>query len=344
METQKRYQKLSERDLFGTKFCHLSDDTCSASDTEDMYKGKSARAYHLTDDSRSPSDTETGEVTDDVFVDGKLNNPIKQKASKIKTVFRLNSTRMGQHQRHHHKKADYKVDIGINDQIVTVTTDTGAEVNVLPQNIAEMLNLPLQTSRMKISPYGAKPFNVVGKYEGCITFGSAVTRSKWYIVDKKNIEPLLSGSTAEQLGIIKFTSKPVRGRSRKAREGRKARYYIQNLERAFSGLGKLNGYDVKLYVNEDNNLIAKMPAPSTKSLKDAFEKEINWIKADGTIDEPNDASNVVPLSKDNRNIEITVDMRQSNTAISDTKQPIGRKEDIIEQRLTCNDKSIYDVH
>ena len=51
-------------------------------------------------------------------------------------------------------------------------------------------------------------FQVIGKYHGVVSFGEKVVRSKWYIVDKKNIEPLLSGPTAEKLGIIKFASTP----------------------------------------------------------------------------------------------------------------------------------------
>ena len=62
---------------------------------------------------------------------------------------------------------------------------------------------------MKICLYGSRPFSVRDKYEGTVSFGDSVIPSLWYIIRKKAIEPLLSGSTAEQLGIIKFAQSPL---------------------------------------------------------------------------------------------------------------------------------------
>ena len=46
----------------------------------------------------------------------------------------------------------------------------------------------------------------MGKYEGSVVFGDMVTSATWYVVHKNNTEPLISGSTAEKLGIIKCQS------------------------------------------------------------------------------------------------------------------------------------------
>ena len=71
---------------------------------------------------------------------------------------------------------DVRVNVVIEGQLITVTTDTGVEeINVLPKKIADKLELSLRKSRLKVSPYDAKPFRVLGKYTGCIIFGNMVT-------------------------------------------------------------------------------------------------------------------------------------------------------------------------
>ena len=80
---------------------------------------------------------------------------------------------------------------------------------MLPKKIADKLELPLEKSGLKVGPYGAKPFRVLGKYTGSITFSDMVTTTTWYIVNKHRIEPLLSGQTVEELGIITFNANPV---------------------------------------------------------------------------------------------------------------------------------------
>lgn len=392
----RRFQKVSERDMFSKKMCHqqTSEDSCSASDTEDMYKGKSAKAYHVTDDSGTPYDTEIDDATDtDVFVAmEKQNNSNNRRNGKnnekrTKTVYRAVARDGGErgaqkkrHRRRRRKKTDYKVDIGINEQTVTVTTDTGAEINVLPRHTAEALNLPLQTSEMKISPYGAKPFQVVGKYEGIVNFGPVQVKSKWYIVDKKNIEPLLSGVTAEQLGIIKFINKPSElnpshhRRSEKLTDDTKAKYYLEKLERAFNGLGKLNGYDVELHINDEysnidnstpcrqtlcNNASSSTNSSSCKPdfptsplcLDHTYENEINWMNEHSPRENSDDAGGDVAswqaAGPSSQPIKITVDMKRSKFTTTDEEGDlyITQQEDIVERRMSkkkLNRISIYD--
>ena len=61
---------------------------------------------------------------------------------------------------------------------------------------ARRLDLPLQKARLKICPYGWRPFRAIGKYEGTTIYGSSVIPGVWYVV-KKQLEPLLSGELAE---------------------------------------------------------------------------------------------------------------------------------------------------
>ena len=59
--------------------------------------------------------------------------------------------------------------------------------------------------KLKLRPYGSKPLKICGKYEGPIKFGKHAVQSEIFIV-KQNLEALISGETAELLGIISFNA------------------------------------------------------------------------------------------------------------------------------------------
>ena len=57
--------------------------------------------------------------------------------------------------------------------------------------------------KTKLRPYGSKPLKVHGMFRGIIAFKDKSTISDIFVV-KENLETLLSGRTAETLGIISF--------------------------------------------------------------------------------------------------------------------------------------------
>ena len=130
---------------------------------------------------------------------------------------------------------------------VTANTDTGADINVMPMSEAKRLNLPIQHSRMKIYPYGGKPYRVKGKYEGTTSFGDTIIPTTWYIVGKK-VEPLLSGESAERLGIISFNGEKVSHIY--STRGDKNKFFIRKFPVAFEGTGTLKDYKVHIYCEE----------------------------------------------------------------------------------------------
>ena len=164
-----------------------------------------------------------------------------------------------------------------------MTTDTGADINVLPKTIADKLKLPLEGSRMKLCPYGAKPFRVAGKYEGSIAFGDRITTAKWYIVK------LLSGNTAEDLGIIKFNPKTEKDNAQvqsitknKKNNSDKCKHYFTKYLSVFHGVGTLKNYEVKLFVDESVRPVAEPPRPF--HLKDRCDQELEKMEAEGIIE------------------------------------------------------------
>ena len=156
---------------------------------------RKGRAHEISKDSESSpnesesEDSQTSSSNDSVSATKGIR---KGRVRQVRKAFRICGIRNKPHSKNR-KANDFRVDVGIKGQLNTVTTDTGAEMNLLPKKIADKLEHPLEISRLKVSPYGAKPFRVLGKYTGSITFGDMVTTTTWYIVNKNKTKPLLSG-------------------------------------------------------------------------------------------------------------------------------------------------------
>ena len=160
----------------------------------------------LTSTDESPeTDSEQSDSTESSDYNQEANYIKKTPKSYSKSVSKLKRKTPHRYRKPH----DFKVQVAIKGVLIEATIDAGAHVNILPHRIAKQLYLPIQRSRMKICTYGSRPFPVRGKYEWTVSFGDSIIPSLWYIIKKKTIEPLLSGSTAEQLGIIKFAPSPL---------------------------------------------------------------------------------------------------------------------------------------
>lgn len=234
------------------------------------------------------------------------------------------------------KSHDFKVEIGIKGALITATTDRDAQVNILPKSIATQLNLPIQHSRLKICPFRSKPYSVTGKYEGSVTYGTVIISSTWYIINKKGTEPLLSGSTAEKLGIITFT--PQKSASineikiNTDSTNPTKLHYLQHYSQAFNGIGTLKNYEVKLHIDSTVKPVAEHPRTIPYHLQHIFNMELESMERQGIIEEHYGLapwiSNIVLAPKDNGGIRVTIDMRQVNKTIQSTNIPIPKVEDI----------------
>ena len=208
-------------------------------------------------------------------------NYIKKEPPKShsKSVFNLKQ----QTPHHYWMPHDFKVQVAIKGVLIAATTYTGVQVNILPHHVAKQLNLPIQRSCMKICPYGSRPFSVRGKYQATVSFGDSIISSVWYIIKKKSIEPLLSGSTAVQLGIIKFAPSPLTSSDMKyinainsatATNDSTKQYYMQKYPEAFSGVGKLKDYEVTLHLHPSIKPVAELPRAIPFHLQKRFSNKI----------------------------------------------------------------------
>ena len=160
-----------------------------------------------------------------------------------------------------------------------------------------------------------------------------------HCVKRSNIEPLLSGNTAEDLGIIKFSPKTEKDNAQvqsigknKKNNSNKSKHYLTKYPSVFHGVGTLKNYEVRLFVDESVRTVAEPPRPIPFHLKDRCDQELEKTQVEGIIELHTGpapwVSNLVVALKDDANIRITVDMRNVNKAIQNTRIPIPKVNDI----------------
>ena len=291
-------------------------------------KGQSARRLEDTKLRKKESESEDSDSYDTARSEASEDESRHRGRNSAKCKF-VASVRRTVDKRQRVKKPRYQVEVVINEQVVNMFADTGADISVMSVKKAEEIGLALNKTKMKIRPYGAKPIKCKGYYVGPAMHGDAVTNVRIYVVDKE-VETLLSGQASEALGIIKFNKHHAIRQIQTTKNAKK--HPLVNFPEVFEGVGKLKGHSVKLYVDTDVPPVAEPPRPIAFHLQKRHDEEINKMEKNGIIEEHIGpapyVSNTVPTPKEDGGLRITVDMRNANKAIKSTNLPIPRPEAI----------------
>ena len=242
------------------------------------------------------------------------------------------------------KASDFNVEVVVNGSIASITADTGAKVSVCGKVQADRWGLlkKITPTSVRIKPYNSTPVPAIGMARCSVTFGTTSIPVCWYILDG-SCEPILSGSSAVNLGIIQFTKtppiyKPINMINTKLPNCEKDEY--QNILTKFNGnfrttLGKHNNYTVKIHVDPDIKPVITPQRPTPYHLKERVSKALqnmidNDVIEEHPVGDPTPwVSNVVPVPKPDGSIRITLDARNINKAIISSNLPIPRQEDIM---------------
>ena len=230
---------------------HVRGEEACKKKKSEVSKKKSRRI--LGSDKESSSITSPGSETE---VSKTSSSDSEHEKRVNRTKFSKHITKIRRMRRKHirrtHRKPRYQVEIILNEQRIKVFANTGADISVIPREMAEKLSLPLDKAKMKISPYGSKSVKCTGVYVGTIMFGEAVTNTCIYVVDQ-DLETLLRGKVSEELGIIEFNPKAVLRTKIENTTKSKIALQYPNL---FSGMGSLKKYQVKFHINRNIQPIA----------------------------------------------------------------------------------------
>ena len=172
-------------------------------------------------------------------------------------------------------------------------------------------------SNTKLKPINSDPIKVQGQAICAVTIGSGSVPVKWHVISAE-CKPILAGSSAISLGIIKFNHKKVilapitkidtdlNGEIQSC-----LAKYAHN----FQGIGKLKNRQMKLHVNPIIKPVATPPRHIPYHLKDQTRKVIQQmtnndiIKKHPTNEPPSWVSNAVIAPKLDDSVRITLDAR-----------------------------------
>ena len=346
--THKKCETCSSRTCPGKKKCPAYDYKCFDCQKKGHFRGsqkckftQKAQARRVESNSESSDENVTESETPSSGSDSedpvKDLNRIKKFSKHVTKVRRVRQKVV----RKISTKPRYQIEVVVNENVVPVFADTGADISVMSLKVAKQIKLPLNKTKVKIRPYGSKPLKCVGYYEGTIMYGSTVANSRIYVI-KQPVETLLSGRLCEELQILKFHPQPSMDTQPPVRSVSADNYkesLIQQYPNVFKGIGKLEQYKAKIYIDDSVPPVAAPSRPIPFHLRDRFESEIRKME-EADIIEPHIGpapwiSNPVLAPKDDGGIRVTVDMRAANKAILSTNIPIPRAEDIRAQLSGC---------
>ena len=239
-------------------------------------------------------------------------------------------------------KNDFKVEIVVHNQLVTVIADTGAKISVCGTVQAAKWGLlsKMTPSKATIKPYQSPTIPVHGIAKSAATFGNTSIPVDWHIISG-SCEPILAGNAAVELGIIKFTKladtfHPVRmiGIECDPLHKESIQSILAQYPQNFTGIGKLKNHQVKLHVDPTVKPIAVPPRNTPYHLQERVKTAIDeMVKQDIIEEHPSDqpapwTSCAVIVPKPDGGLRVTLDARNVNKALRSTNLPIPRVEDI----------------
>ena len=246
--------------------------------------------------------------------------------------------------RKHRRKIDFHTCITIGESTIDVLVDTGADVNVISKKTATKLGIKWKKSTTKLQPYGSKSLKVCGVYTGPVGFGEKSTEAEIFIV-RQDLESLLSGATAETLGIITFHAvnhvEEV-GCDENDEEGEESNQvpvsdnpvinsFITKFHQRFKDIGKCDKV-ITLHKNDHPKPFIQPQRPIPFHLRKKFDNACDEMIKQGIFEEcegPNEwISNPVIVPKDDDSIRITVDYRNLNKSLLNSHHPIPRIDDL----------------
>ena len=211
--------------------------------------------------------------------------------------------------------------------------DSGASANVISQALWEQLKKQhikcvSRRSTKKLYAYGVViPLKVIGTFTTDLSLGSKSVSAEVSVI-KGQGEPLLGRESAVELDVLKFQV-PLNCVARVDHSELTTRF-----KDIFTGIGKLEGFQLKLHIDEQVQPVAQPLRRPPFSLKEKIKKKLDELLREDIIEQvegPTPWVNpVVVFPKPNGDVRLCVDMRCANKAIILERHPIPTIDEVLE--------------
>lgn len=261
------------------------------------------------------------------------------------------------------RKVDFHTEIIVDQSLVRFLVDTGADVNVMSRRVAKEIGITWRKSKTQLRPYGSKPLKVCGVYTGPLIYKNTEVKTEIFIV-KQPLESLISGVTAEELGLISFHASDEVGYVNVLEEDDNRtnsmdsldqtpvsddlliNSYIQKYHEQFQGIGKCNKI-ITLHQTDNPKPVIQPQRPIPFHLRSKFDNECNQLLQKGIFEEvdgPSEwISNPVIVPKPDGDIRITIDYRNLNNSLLNSHHPIPRIDELRASMNGCQYFSKLDL-
>ena len=253
-----------------------------------------------------------------------------------------------------------RLELNINNVKTPVLIDTGTSINLIDLKSWQRIksskfndSLKLTKAHVKIFGYGStQPIELLGKFEGLLEAKHKMTVATIHVI-QGNGGNLLSFKTAQVLGLVEVKINSVEIATAQSEQDQEfsqqesnsksdqkhsptnikpdSPQYVDHLvdhyRDLYVGVGKLRDCKVKLYVDETVEPVAQSQRRIPFYIRKKVEAELDCLEEEDIIEKVTDPTTwVSPLvfapKKNTDKIRICVDLRQPNTAIKRTQQPL----------------------
>ena len=212
----------------------------------------------------------------------------------------------------------------INGEKVKILIDTGAQVNVLPENVVH--DLELRPTAVTLSTWGQFPLTVLGETVCQVTYGNVTVETVFIVVKlhNKGSLPLFSTDLCRQLKLLNELVSSIELNDSACMN---VVDYFES-KGIFDGIGLLKNYTCKVTVDESVKPVSCPPVKLPPAILQEVESDLQRLSEEGIIrkiEEPTDwCSRLVVAKKRDGSIRICNDLRALNKAL---KRPVFQMPD-----------------
>lgn len=213
-------------------------------------------------------------------------------------------------------------EVKVGDTWLNIMADSGSSINILDERDFNKLKTQptLEPTNIRVYPYKSKTcLPVKGKFNTTIKTAMATTPRVVVYVMEGTGGSLLSWQTSQDLNLIHVSNhlKSVEEDTTNT----EVKELVQEYSDLFSGLGKLQGYQVKLHIDENVQPVAQPHRRVPFHIRKQLEEQLDKDEQQGVIEQTDGPTPwvspivVAPKPKQPGKIRVCVDMRQANQAI-----------------------------
>lgn len=230
---------------------------------------------------------------------------------------------------------DWICPIRVNETIIPLKLDTGAQANVLSSvDFKYLKGVKLHKAEQTLRGYTGHPLKIKGKCMLSLTHNNTKTKRLFFVSDGTS-HSILGKDLCVKLGLIKLNCR-INTVSKDLNESQNShRDYselIKDHEDIFQGLGELPGeyhIEVDKEVTPVVNPCRKIPFPLQEKLKEELTRMEN-LGVIVKVEEPTDwVSSIVLVEKPNGKLRVCLDPRSLNKAVKRQHFKLPTREEVM---------------